>query len=57
MVAAMKREGFGACTNFLECESACPKEVSVRFIAKLNCEFIRAALFQEERTGQVGGDG
>lgn len=57
MVGAMKREGFGACTNFLECEAACPKEVSVRFIAKLNCEFIRAALGQEERTGQVGGDG
>jgi succinate dehydrogenase / fumarate reductase iron-sulfur subunit len=57
MVDAMQREGFGACTNFLECESACPKEVSVRFIAKLNCEFIRAALCQELPSAQVGGDG
>jgi succinate dehydrogenase / fumarate reductase, iron-sulfur subunit len=42
MVAQMDKEGFGACTNTFECEAACPKEISVGFIARLNREFIRA---------------
>jgi len=40
MVAAMDKEGFGNCTNQYECEAACPKEISVNFITKLNREFI-----------------
>ena len=43
MVAQMDAEGFGACTNHVECEAVCPKEISVGFIARLNREFIRAA--------------
>jgi len=43
MVAQMDKEGFGACTNTFECEAACPKEISVGFIARLNREFVRAA--------------
>jgi succinate dehydrogenase / fumarate reductase iron-sulfur subunit len=43
MVAQMDKEGFGACTNTFECEAACPKEISVRFIARLNREYIRAS--------------
>src|SRR3989440_10489888 len=35
MVAQMDAEGFGACTNHFECEAACPKEVSVEWIARL----------------------
>jgi len=42
MVAQMDAEGFGACTNTYECEAACPKEISVGFIARLNREFMRA---------------
>src|SRR5437879_1672492 len=33
MVERMDREGFGNCTNYYECEAACPKEISVNFIA------------------------
>ena len=33
MVAQMDAEGFGTCTNHYECEAACPKEISVEFIA------------------------
>jgi succinate dehydrogenase / fumarate reductase iron-sulfur subunit len=42
MIAQMDAEGFGKCTNFYECEAACPKEISVRFIGQMNREFIRA---------------
>ncbi len=40
MLAAMDKEGFGNCTNQYECEAACPKEISVSNIARLNREFI-----------------
>ncbi len=36
MVRQMDKEGFGNCTNQYECEAACPKEISVRWISKLN---------------------
>jgi succinate dehydrogenase / fumarate reductase iron-sulfur subunit len=44
MIEAMDEEGFGNCTNTYECEAACPKEISVRFIAEVNKDF-RHALF------------
>jgi succinate dehydrogenase / fumarate reductase iron-sulfur subunit len=44
MVQAMDREGFGSCSNQNECEAVCPKSVSVRFIAILNREFLRATI-------------
>ena len=44
MVAAMDREGFGSCSNQYECEAVCPKSISVRFIAKLNREFLHATI-------------
>jgi succinate dehydrogenase / fumarate reductase iron-sulfur subunit len=42
MLNAMDKEGFGNCTNQYECEAACPKEISVSNIARLNREFILA---------------
>jgi len=42
MLAQMQEEGFGNCTNFYECEAACPKEISVSFIAKMNREYLIA---------------
>ncbi len=36
---------FGSCTNHGECEAACPKEISIDFIALLNRDY---------RQGQVG---
>ncbi|MDY0002563.1 MAG: succinate dehydrogenase/fumarate reductase iron-sulfur subunit [Polyangia bacterium] len=44
MVAAMERAGFGYCTNHGECEAACPKEVSLRFIAQLNRDYLRSSV-------------
>ena len=44
MVTQMDAEGFGNCTNYYECEAACPKEISVQFIAKMNREYFAACL-------------
>jgi succinate dehydrogenase / fumarate reductase iron-sulfur subunit len=44
MVAQMDAEGFGNCTNQYECEAACPKEISVEHIAKMNREYLSATL-------------
>jgi succinate dehydrogenase / fumarate reductase iron-sulfur subunit len=46
MVNAMDREGFGTCGNQYECEAVCPKSISVRFIAMLNREYLRASLVE-----------
>ena len=46
MVRAMDAEGFGACSNQYECEAVCPKNISVRNIARLNREYLRASLFE-----------
>ncbi len=48
MVEQMDREGFGNCTNYYECEAACPKEISVNFIAQLNREYLAACLDASE---------
>lgn len=47
MVDQMDVEGFGSCTNTYDCEAACPKEISVKFIAKMNRDYLKATLFSE----------
>lgn len=44
MIKQMDEEGFGACTNTYACEAECPKNISVRNIARLNREYIKAIL-------------
>lgn len=44
MVEQMDKEGFGNCTNEHECEAACPKQISVSNIARLNRELLLAKL-------------
>ncbi len=44
MVRAMDREGFGSCTNQYECEAVCPKEIKRDNIARMNREYLSAAL-------------
>ena len=43
MVSQMDKEGFGNCSNEYECEAACPKEISVSHIARMNREFLSAS--------------
>ncbi len=44
MTEEMLGAGFGNCGNHYECEAACPKGIRVRFIAKLNREYLRAQI-------------
>jgi succinate dehydrogenase / fumarate reductase iron-sulfur subunit len=44
MVDQHDAEGFGHCTNYYECEAACPKGIGVRFIAQLNRDYMKACL-------------
>ena len=55
MAQKMDELGFGNCTNHLECEAACPKEIKFSNIAFLNRDFLRAKFTinedEKERTG------
>ena len=44
MVAQMDKEMFGSCSNTGACEAACPKEISLENIARLNREMLRASV-------------
>ena len=44
MVAAMDEAGFGNCRNYGECSAACPKDISLDYIAKLNRDHAKAKL-------------
>ena len=47
MVGKMDELGFGNCGNERECEAVCPKSISIRHIARLNREFMKAALLSD----------
>jgi len=42
MVARHNEELFGSCTNIGECEAACPKEIRMENIARMNRDYLRA---------------
>jgi succinate dehydrogenase / fumarate reductase iron-sulfur subunit len=50
MVETMEEQGFGACSNYAECEAVCPKEISIDFIARMNRDYLKAKL---KGTGKV----
>ena len=35
-------EYFGSCTNHAECQEACPKEISIDYIALMNRDYVKA---------------
>ena len=43
---------FGSCTNHGECQQACPKEISVDFIAMMNRDYLKATFANRRRGGQ-----
>ena len=43
---------FGSCTNHGECQEACPKEISIDFIAMMNRDYLKAKLSNRRRGGQ-----
>ena len=44
---------FGSCTNHGECEEACPKEISIDFIAMLNRDYVKAQFKNTRLAGQT----
>ena len=44
MVQQMQKEGFGACSNTGACSRACPKEISLSAIARMNREYLKSLL-------------
>jgi succinate dehydrogenase / fumarate reductase iron-sulfur subunit len=42
MVSQMDLENFGGCTNHGECQEACPKGISIKYITRMNRDFIKA---------------
>ncbi len=44
MVATMDAAGFGGCTNIGECSAACPKEIGLHFIGRLNRDLLSATI-------------
>ena len=57
MVARMDAEGFGTCTNHYECEAACPKSISVEFIARMNRDYIKATVARRPAVARSEGAG
>jgi succinate dehydrogenase / fumarate reductase iron-sulfur subunit len=57
MVAQMDLEGFGGCTFFGECQEACPKEISIDVISRMNRDFLHAAVTARAPSAKDGGEG
>jgi succinate dehydrogenase / fumarate reductase iron-sulfur subunit len=43
MVEQMELEDFGGCTLFGECQEACPKEISIDTITRMNRDYLKAS--------------
>ena len=56
MVAQMDIESFGGCTLYGECQEACPKDISIDFISRMNRDFLYASVTTSAQSGP-GGDG
>jgi len=48
MVAQMNAEAFGNCTNIGECTGACPKEIPLEVIARMNRDYLLASCKKRE---------
>ncbi len=57
MVSAMDAAGFGNCSNYYECEAACPKDISRDVMATLNRDYAKAAFVHRERDDKSSGSG
>lgn len=55
MVAQHDAEGFGGCTNHKECEAACPKEISIDFIARMNRETVKSMVVSRTKLQERKG--
>jgi succinate dehydrogenase / fumarate reductase iron-sulfur subunit len=51
MVDTME-EYFGSCTNHAECQEACPKSISIDYIALMNRDYVKAKFKNRRLSGQ-----
>ncbi len=56
MVQQMNVEGFANCTNIGECEAVCPKQIPLEVIARMNGDYVKAAV-RERPESAAGGTG
>jgi succinate dehydrogenase / fumarate reductase iron-sulfur subunit len=56
MVEQMDIEQFGHCTWHGECQEACPKDISIDTIARMNRDYVRAALTGAAASPSPGSD-
>ena len=54
MVDQMRAEVFGACTNIGECEAVCPKSVKLENIARMNRDYLAAAVTYRAESAAAG---
>jgi succinate dehydrogenase / fumarate reductase iron-sulfur subunit len=47
LVRAADAQGFGGCTLHGECVAACPKRIDLSVIARMNRDYLRAALVSQ----------
>jgi succinate dehydrogenase / fumarate reductase iron-sulfur subunit len=52
MVETME-EYFGSCTNHGECEAACPKSISIDFIATMNSDYLKAKFKNRKKLSRI----
>jgi succinate dehydrogenase / fumarate reductase iron-sulfur subunit len=52
MVETME-QFFGSCTNFGECQEACPKEIPIDFIALMNRDYVKSKVKNRKFAGQT----
>ena len=56
MVQQMDIEEFGACSLFGECQEACPKEISIDSIVRMNRDFLVATVSPQPASAAAQGD-
>ena len=54
MVHQMDLETFGGCTLFGECQEACPKGISIDTIARMNRDYVFAAVTARQESDLQG---
>ena len=57
MVLQMDAEGFGGCTLFGECQDACPKQIGIETISRMNRDYLRAMLTLRPASAGAAGTG
>jgi succinate dehydrogenase / fumarate reductase iron-sulfur subunit len=55
MVAQMDGEQFGACSSTGACSAACPKDISLVNIARMNREFFKGTVLKDDEVDASGG--